>query len=72
MQIQEFKEKIALITGASRGIGRAIAVELAKKGAHISINYKSNLKAAKEKQKLTEVSPGHFVRCHEKIFNENK
>ena len=52
MQIQEFKEKIALITGASRGIGRAIAVELAKKGAHISINYKSNLKAAKETQKL--------------------
>ena len=26
----------------------------------------------KENQKLTEVSPGHFVRCHEKIFNENK
>ena len=52
MQIQEFKGKIALITGASRGIGRAIAVELAKKGANISINYKSNLKAAKETQKL--------------------
>ena len=26
----------------------------------------------KENQKLTEVSPGHFVRCHEKILNENK
>ena len=26
----------------------------------------------KENQKLTEISPGHFVRCHEKILNENK
>ena len=26
----------------------------------------------KENQKLTEVEPGHFVRCHEKILNENK
>jgi len=26
----------------------------------------------KENQKLTEVSSGHFVRCHEKILNENK
>ena len=26
----------------------------------------------KENQKLTKVSPGHFVRCHEKILNENK
>ena len=52
MKELEFKGQIALITGASRGIGRAIAVELAKNGADISINYKSNLKAAKETQKL--------------------
>ena len=31
--------KTALITGASRGIGRAIAIEFAKEGANIVINY---------------------------------
>ena len=34
--------KIALVTGGSRGIGRAICVELAQKGYHVLINYASN------------------------------
>src|SRR2546425_12792847 len=35
-------ERTALVTGASRGIGRAIALALAQEGADISINYVSN------------------------------
>ena len=52
MNTNEFKGKVALITGAYRGIGRAIAIELAKNGASISINYNSDIKSAKETQKL--------------------
>ena len=43
-----FKDKVVLITGASRGIGRASAIEFAKLGAMVVINYKSNKKAAEE------------------------
>lgn len=40
------KNKIAIISGATRGIGRAIALELAREGANIAFNYlKSKLKA---------------------------
>ena len=42
------KGKVAIVTGASRGIGKGIAIELAKAGASVVINYKSNDEAAEE------------------------
>ncbi len=38
--------KVAIVTGGSRGIGRAVALGLAKNGAKIVINYAGNAKAA--------------------------
>ncbi|MER3446851.1 MAG: beta-ketoacyl-ACP reductase [Candidatus Dadabacteria bacterium] len=44
----ELGDKIALVTGASRGIGRAVAVELALRGAFVIINYAQSESAARE------------------------
>ncbi len=44
----DLKGKVALVTGGSRGIGRAIAIRLAENGCSIAINYMRNKTAAQE------------------------
>ena len=41
-------ERVAVVTGDSRGIGKAIALELAKRGAHIVVNYAASAAKAEE------------------------
>ena len=47
-QTQILSGKVALVTGASRGIGKAIAISLGKLGAEVIVNYSSSEEKAKE------------------------
>ncbi len=53
--------KVAIITGASRGIGRSVAIELAKLGVKVVINYAGNEAAAEEVKKIIVAAGGQGI-----------
>ncbi len=57
---KQFEGKSAIVTGATRGIGRAIALELAKRGANVAFNYS---KSADEAEKLKAEIENLGVKC---------
>jgi len=65
MSDSSFAERVALVTGGSRGIGRAIAISLARAGAQVVFTYVSNADAARDTEKaLVEAGGrGRAVRC---------
>ena len=61
--------KSALITGGSRGIGRAIAIKLASEGAAVAINYAGNAKAAEEVKSIIEAAGGKAMIVQADVSN---
>ena len=65
------KEKIAVVTGASRGIGRSIALKLAKEGAFVILNFNGSEERAREAVAEIEAAGGkaEAVRCDVSDFH---
>ena len=61
----------ALVTGASRGIGKAIAISLAKEGAEVIINYSSSLENANKVVSEINSFGGMAYPLQADISNEN-
>ena len=57
----QFDGKVALVTGGGRGIGRAISLELAARGAKVIVNYRSNSAAADNTVATIEAGGGQAI-----------
>ena len=68
------KDKVAIVTGGTRGIGRAIALKLADNGANIVINYRNSDKEAEELKAILEGKGVKVltVKCDISNFEDSK
>jgi 3-oxoacyl-[acyl-carrier protein] reductase len=64
--------QIALVTGGSRGIGRAIAATLSRAGAYVVVNYQGNHSAAEDSMNAIVARGGQGQLCRFDISDENQ
>lgn len=70
MSEADFENRTVLVTGGSRGIGRACCERLAKAGARIAINYHSRLEDAEETAKLVEAAGSKAITVQANVADE--
>ena len=64
--------RVALVTGGSRGIGRAISINLAKEGAAVCVNYKNSRENAEEVVRQIRRGRGSAIAVQADIVDEHK
>jgi 3-oxoacyl-[acyl-carrier protein] reductase len=70
--MSQLTDRAAIVTGASRGIGRAIALELAARGASVIVNYNSTPAGADEVVKAITEAGGHATAVQADVSNEEQ
>jgi enoyl-[acyl-carrier protein] reductase III len=68
----DMEGKVALVTGSSRGIGRAIAIKLAQAGADVTINYLRNKSKAEETAAAIEAEGSQALMVRANVANEEE
>lgn len=64
------RDKTCMVTGASRGIGRAIALNLGREGANVVVNYRSSETEASEVSDTIDTGGGHAVTVQADVGNK--
>lgn len=67
--MNSLENKVALVTGASRGIGAAVALHLAKAGAKIIVNYTGGLEAAQQTVATIQSTGGEAIALQADVAN---
>lgn len=68
--MRRFEQKVAIVTGSSRGIGAAVARRLAEEGAKVVVNYTQNEQAAAEVVNSIQARGGEAISCRANVADE--